>query len=68
MGTSVWQFFSWGRARHTRGGSGTGVGVVTNNFQGVGDLEKWVAIVAMLLGRLEVFTILILLTPAFWKD
>lgn len=46
---------------------GPGLGVVANNFQDVGDLGKWLAIVAMLLGRLEIFTILILLTPAFWK-
>ncbi len=47
---------------------GPGLGVVANNFQQVGDLGKWIAIIAMLLGRLEIFTILILLTPAFWKE
>lgn len=47
---------------------GPGLGVVANNFQDVGDMGKWIAIIAMLLGRLEIFTILILITPAFWRD
>ncbi|WP_457668804.1 TrkH family potassium uptake protein [Thiolapillus sp.] len=47
---------------------GPGLGKVANNFQEVSSLGKGIAILAMLLGRLEIFTILILLTPAFWKD
>ncbi len=47
---------------------GPGLGTVASNFQEVSDLGKWISILAMLLGRLEIFTILILLTPAFWKD
>ncbi len=47
---------------------GPGLGTVASNFQAVSDLGKWISILAMLLGRLEIFTILILLTPAFWKD
>jgi trk system potassium uptake protein TrkH len=30
--------------------------------------SKWIMCVAMLLGRLEIFTVLILLTPAFWRQ
>jgi trk system potassium uptake protein TrkH len=30
-------------------------------------MGKLVAVVAMLLGRLEIFTILVLLSPHFWK-
>ena len=47
---------------------GPGLGTVAYNFQDVNDMGKWISVAAMLLGRLEIFTILILLSPAFWKD
>jgi trk system potassium uptake protein TrkH len=31
------------------------------------DTAKWVAMVGMLLGRLEIFTLLVLITPMFWR-
>jgi len=37
------------------------------NYQGLTDFQSWVCVVAMLVGRLEIFTVLILFTPAFWK-
>jgi trk system potassium uptake protein TrkH len=37
------------------------------NFAGLTDFQKWVGIVAMLTGRLELFTVLVLFTPAFWR-
>jgi trk system potassium uptake protein TrkH len=46
---------------------GPGLGEVAYNFQTVSDMGKLVAVVAMLLGRLEIFTILVLLSPHFWK-
>jgi trk system potassium uptake protein TrkH len=33
----------------------------------VSDFGKWVLIFAMLLGRLEVFTLLVIFMPAFWR-
>lgn len=38
-----------------------------NNFSGLPDLAKWWCGFLMLAGRLELFTVLILLTPAFWR-
>jgi trk system potassium uptake protein TrkH len=46
---------------------GPGLGAVANNFLTVSDQSKIVFAVAMLFGRLEIFTFLVLLTPAFWK-
>jgi len=48
---------------------GPGLGTVgpTDNFAHVPDLGKWVLIFCMLLGRLELFTVLVLLTPDFWR-
>jgi len=38
-----------------------------SNFNGLPDLGKWWCSFLMLAGRLELFTVLILLTPYFWK-
>ncbi len=49
--------------------AGPGLGVVgpASNFGVLTDFQVWVCTLAMLLGRLEIFTLLILFTPAFWK-
>ena len=47
---------------------GPGLGEVAYSFASVSDSGKLIAIIGMLLGRLEVFTILVLLTPAFWRE
>jgi trk system potassium uptake protein TrkH len=36
-------------------------------FEVLTDFQTWVCTFAMLLGRLEIFTLLVVLTPAFWK-
>ena len=46
---------------------GPGLGDVAGGFMTLGDKAKWVAILAMLLGRLEIFTLLVLITPTFWR-
>lgn len=40
----------------------------TDNFADVSTFGKWVLSFLMLLGRLELFTVLVLFTPAFWKN
>ncbi len=49
--------------------AGPGLGVVgpANNYQGLNDFQTWVCTLAMLIGRLEIFTVLILFTPHFWR-
>ncbi|GGI91738.1 TrkH family potassium uptake protein [Shewanella gelidii] len=47
---------------------GPGLGDVASNYASIGDNAKWVLIVTMLFGRLEVFTLLVLFTPTFWKN
>ena len=46
---------------------GPGLGEVASNFRSLDDFSKWVLSAAMLLGRLEIFTFLVLLTPDFWR-
>ena len=47
---------------------GPGLGEVARNYQGLSDISKIVLCSAMLLGRLEIFTLLVLFTPAFWRN
>jgi trk system potassium uptake protein TrkH len=49
--------------------AGPGLGVVgpSSNYQGLTDFQTWVCSLAMLLGRLEIFSMLVLFTPAFWR-
>lgn len=46
---------------------GPGLGDVAGNYMSLGAGSKWLLIAAMILGRLEIFTLLVLLTPAFWR-
>jgi trk system potassium uptake protein TrkH len=46
---------------------GPGLGEVAANYSSIGDASKWILIMAMLFGRLEIFTLLVLFTPAFWR-
>lgn len=46
---------------------GPGLGDVGATYQGINDTAKWILSFAMLLGRLEIFTLLVLLTPSFWR-
>ena len=38
------------------------------NFSEVSDLSKWILSFAMLLGRLEIFAVLVLFLPSFWRS
>lgn len=46
---------------------GPGLGDVAAHYGNISDSAKWVLCFAMLLGRLEVFTLLVLFTPMFWR-
>ncbi|EKE83378.1 TrkH family potassium uptake protein [Idiomarina xiamenensis] len=47
---------------------GPGLGSVAANYADVPGLGKWFLVIAMLFGRLEVFTLLVLFTPTFWRS
>jgi trk system potassium uptake protein TrkH len=46
---------------------GPGLGEVSANYSSINDTAKWILAFAMLLGRLEIFTLLVLFTRAFWR-
>jgi trk system potassium uptake protein len=47
--------------------TGAAIGKVANGFELLSSPAKWVLIVAMFLGRLEIFTILVLFMPTYWR-
>ena len=53
----------------TLGNIGPGLGIVgpLSNFSEIPYIGKWLLVGCMLLGRLEIYTLLILFTPIFWK-
>ena len=46
---------------------GPGLGIVSENYSSINSFSKGVLAFAMLLGRLEIFTLLVILTPMFWS-
>ena len=46
---------------------GPGLGDVSATYSYVSDSGKWILILAMLFGRLEVFSLLVLFSPTFWR-
>ncbi|MGA7982815.1 MAG: TrkH family potassium uptake protein [Chromatiaceae bacterium] len=46
---------------------GPGLARVGASYATLHDPAKWILCFAMLLGRLEIFTLLVLLTPTFWR-
>ncbi|MDP6181913.1 MAG: potassium transporter TrkG, partial [SAR86 cluster bacterium] len=47
---------------------GPGLGEVSSNYKELNDASKLGLCLAMLLGRLEIFTLLLVFTPAFWRS
>ena len=58
---------SWSAAGASLNNLGPGLGAVTDHYGSINDFSKWVLCLAMLLGRLEIFTLLVVLTPMFWR-
>lgn len=47
---------------------GPGLGSVAANYASVTDAGKWILVIAMVFGRLEVFSLLVLFSPTFWRS
>jgi len=58
-----------GAVAATLGGVGPGLGLVgpAQNYAAISAIGKVTLIICMLLGRLEIYTVLVLLVPEFWK-
>jgi trk system potassium uptake protein TrkH len=47
---------------------GPGLGELAENYSGLSDVGKLSLTMAMIVGRLELFGVLILMVPSFWKN
>ncbi|MBT8140476.1 MAG: TrkH family potassium uptake protein [Gammaproteobacteria bacterium] len=65
--TGVDYISAFGAVGATLNNLGPGLGDVAFNYASLPSTTKWVLCLSMLLGRLEVFTLLVLFTPAFWR-
>lgn len=67
MGQGMDQVTAFSAVATSMNNLGPGLGDVAANFQSVSDSAKWILALAMLLGRLEIFTLLVVLSPSFWR-
>ncbi|SFF79006.1 TrkH family potassium uptake protein [Neptunomonas qingdaonensis] len=67
LGTGLDQVTAWSAVGAALNNLGPGLGDVAVHYGNLNETAKWILCFAMLLGRLEVFTLLVLFTPAFWK-
>jgi trk system potassium uptake protein TrkH len=68
VGSGVDQVTAFSALATSINNMGPALGVAAYDFTQVNDFAKWVCIVAMLVGRLEVFTLLVLVSPVFWRS
>ncbi|SDK24115.1 TrkH family potassium uptake protein [Billgrantia gudaonensis] len=67
MATGVDQVTAWSTVGSALNNLGPALGEASAHYGDLPTVTKWILIVAMLLGRLEIFTVLVLFTPAFWR-
>lgn len=68
IATGVDNFSAFAAVTASLNNLGPGLGVVADNFTAMPSVAKWILVVTMLFGRLEVFTLLVLFTPTFWRE
>jgi trk system potassium uptake protein TrkH len=67
MVTGVDQVTAFSAIAATLNNLGPGLGEVAYSYQALSGVAKWICVLAMLLGRLEIFTLLLLFTVTFWR-
>ena len=67
MATGLDQITAFSAVAACMNNLGPGLGDVGAHYGDINSLSKWILCFAMLLGRLEIFTLLVLLTPQFWR-
>lgn len=67
LATGLDQVTAWSAVGSALNNLGPGLGEVAAHYGDIPTPAKWILIVAMLLGRLEIFTLLVLFTPMFWR-
>ncbi len=67
MATGVDQVTAFGAVTATLTNIGPGLGDAATTFHDINPVAKWLCTLAMLLGRLEIFTLLVLFSPVYWR-
>ncbi|MCG8324074.1 MAG: TrkH family potassium uptake protein [Thiotrichales bacterium] len=67
MGTGMDKITAFSAIAACMNNLGPGLGDVSAHYGDINNTAKWILCMAMLLGRLEIFTLLVLLAPAFWR-
>ena len=67
MATGLSQVTSFSAVAACLNNLGPGLGEIGAHYASINATSKWLLCLAMLLGRLEIFTLLVLLTPTFWR-
>lgn len=58
---------AWSAVGSAMNNLGPGLGDVAENYGAISNTAKWMLCLGMLMGRLELFTIIIILSPMFWR-
>nr|VFK44288.1 MAG: trk system potassium uptake protein TrkH [Candidatus Kentron sp. TC] len=67
MATGLDQVTAFSAVAACMNNMGPGLGDVSAHYNTISDAAKWILCLAMLLGRLEIFTLLVILSPSFWR-
>ncbi len=67
MATGIDQITSFSAVAACMNNLGPGLGDVGAHYGDINEVSKWILCFAMLLGRLEIFTLLVLFSPDFWR-
>jgi trk system potassium uptake protein TrkH len=67
MATGIDQITAFSATAACLNNLGPGLGNVSAHYGDISNIAKWLLCLAMLLGRLEIFTLLVLITPTFWR-
>jgi trk system potassium uptake protein len=68
MATGLDQVTSFSAVAACLNNLGPGLGDVSAHYGGISPIAKYLLCLAMVLGRLEIFTLLVLFTPSFWRS
>ena len=68
LATGIDQVTAWSAVGATLNNLGPGLGDVAAHYGDINTTAKWILCFSMLLGRLEVFTLLVIFMPMFWRD
>jgi trk system potassium uptake protein TrkH len=68
IGTGLDNITAFSATAATLNNLGPGLGEVAGTYADIADSSKWILVLAMLFGRLEIFSLLVLFSPTFWRS